>query len=681
MQIGNNFIKPQSFIPGIFPLDRKSKSAEEESRIQIRDTEMMVKMLSRMPREFKHKFITLLLLSDRDGLNNLVREMITFHKEFEASQAIGNSIFSKRQGTLPDGTPSSPSIKSAKILHRVSFSEPAKIFTSTNTAKQLNNNARDRQIKNRNDLLDGVDVLLIRDSQETKEPTAADAKTTDRNFINLLDDLQNTPRFDNIMGNLLGLIRSKGSLADLVSRQMVKGIKDGLNDNRTNTENIQKSLLGESRPINFQILEEDTLSDVLDDAEDLLQDTENILPPVRPTIPLAVEDSAARFVPLSSDFEGQFTTNAHVRNLRTREMLKSIGIILPDNPITFSNSGVGRPLPPVGDLGDSASSLLNSVQTGIPLPKSSPPIISGSPVFGISSLSSLENIPATSSDVQSIGVPLPSNEGKFLSIENSDFFKIPIINNVPLSPTSGVPLPSLGTTSGVPLPSLSPTSGVTLPSPKNTLSDSATRESLRNIFTSGGPLASLSSTSGVNLPSATNALSEAAMRDRLRDIFSEFLINAARQNEASLKTGSESTKLNLSPLNNLDISIEDVGKSTFQKPSNLDISIEDVGKSTFHNPSNLAFEIDNSNDKINKGFSIELSDLSDSILQSTYDPNYPKTSFPNFNLPTSYSLPKDKSHQKVTFLTPGIMYQFDGKNKGKEAFISQISNQKGDLCM
>ena len=238
-------------------------SAEDMSQLQIRDTELMMKMLSKMPDQFKKKFLTLLLLSDRGGLYELVREMISFHmtpedsldsvvdrtnilprieqatlhgKSLSSSSIISqilrnrefpitktSSQFNSRQG-LAITNSSVPAIQSAVILHRETISEPGRVvsFIENNRDKNVDNKVVSSSAKS-NDVQehhDGADVELIRNSN--KNNIASNAESNQANFsqISRADfstRMQNSPAFGDMMKNLLEMMKTKKKLTELIS--------------------------------------------------------------------------------------------------------------------------------------------------------------------------------------------------------------------------------------------------------------------------------------------------------------------------------------------------------------------------------------------------------------------------------------------------------------------------------
>lgn len=238
-----------SFEPNLIERDENTYS-----RLQIRDTDLMMKMLSRMPGKFKKKFLTLLLLSDRNGLYDLVREMIAFHVSTDDSaNGLGKSFFPHSQFNQRTGDVSSPTtnkteanqvpdIQSAVILHRETISEPGRIIPVSGDEEVSQSSLLDPKVN----LKDGIDVLLVQNANkatgnhninEAMIPVNQDPST-------ILNQIQKNPSFDNMMKNLLNLMKTKQQVAQLmfVAKDNKFGNSANIQANENDNSNIAKQL-------------------------------------------------------------------------------------------------------------------------------------------------------------------------------------------------------------------------------------------------------------------------------------------------------------------------------------------------------------------------------------------------------------------------------------------------------
>ncbi|KAF2368194.1 hypothetical protein FHG87_001056 [Trinorchestia longiramus] len=214
------------------------KLDDSGSVFSLDDGSAMMKMIRGMPREFKLRFIALLLRSDRRGLQEFLREVIAFHMRSEKdddalqSNAVGSKLSDDRetsQGTGKSlqssrltnghqneddvqlmspmkfasrrGSPAKilisnsenimpPNIKSAVILHRETISEPGKILKviprqkgkSIKSEPSFHPNAQLRALRNKPVAVPQPAKLhhFIRQSSASGQPTlnASRSKTT-----------------------------------------------------------------------------------------------------------------------------------------------------------------------------------------------------------------------------------------------------------------------------------------------------------------------------------------------------------------------------------------------------------------------------------------------------------------------------------------------------------------------
>ena len=235
-------------------------------KLDMDDTESMMKLIAGSSAEFKQKFLTLLLRSDREGLLKLVRNMIAFHMKGEQSaNFISTEMQSQKKTRKELHLPSlnfnelmdqlsqkqsiqlnsqrrnddfsninrqemsrkkEPFINSAVLLHKQTFSEPAR-FSDTGSILPINehnNGAKfltsSVQLENRNSrrILQNTASPQVANNNNNNFPTPSQIQAiVDKNggaldvlqLIEVLNGIRGTPMFDKIMNAIAMLVEAE----------------------------------------------------------------------------------------------------------------------------------------------------------------------------------------------------------------------------------------------------------------------------------------------------------------------------------------------------------------------------------------------------------------------------------------------------------------------------------------